>query len=74
MSDIVCGSCGHRNGPGSRFCSSCGEGLDDGRGGDTTTISFSPAEAAEIEEALDGARVARLDDADPSVTVRILVQ
>ena len=54
-SEIVCANCGHRNGPGSRFCSSCGEGLDDGSGGDRTTVTFSPAEAAEVAEAVEGA-------------------
>jgi pSer/pThr/pTyr-binding forkhead associated (FHA) protein len=55
VSEIVCVACGHRNGPGSRFCSSCGETLDDGSGPDRTTVSFSPAEAAEVAEAVEGA-------------------
>ena len=55
MSEIVCAACGHRNGPGSRFCSSCGEALDDDSGGDRTTVSFSPAEAAEVADAVEGA-------------------
>jgi pSer/pThr/pTyr-binding forkhead associated (FHA) protein len=55
VSEIVCVACGHRNGPGSRFCSSCGEALDDDRERDRTTVSFSPAEAAEVAEAVEGA-------------------
>jgi pSer/pThr/pTyr-binding forkhead associated (FHA) protein len=53
--EIVCVACGHRNGPGSRFCSSCGEAIEEHGEGDRTTASFSPAEAAEIAEAVDGA-------------------
>lgn len=55
MTDLVCTSCGHRNGAGSRFCSSCGEPIEDSRAGDTTTMTFSPAEAAEVAEAVQGA-------------------
>jgi pSer/pThr/pTyr-binding forkhead associated (FHA) protein len=59
VSEIVCTACGHRNGPGSRFCSSCGQDLGSGGDDERTTVSYSPAEAAEIAEtAQEGPAVA----------------
>lgn len=47
---MYCTNCGHRNPEGSNFCSSCGAGLVDAVGSDTT-ITFMPAELeAELEE------------------------
>ena len=44
MADVFCNQCGHRNPPGSNFCSSCGAAL--AHHGDDTTITFLPVEAA----------------------------
>ncbi|HMC40454.1 MAG TPA: FHA domain-containing protein [Acidimicrobiales bacterium] len=48
MTPIFCNRCGHRNPEGSNFCSSCGAVLERLPSGDpsTTTITFSPVEAA----------------------------
>jgi pSer/pThr/pTyr-binding forkhead associated (FHA) protein len=48
LSLIFCNRCGHRNPEGSNFCSSCGAVLERLPSGDlaTTTITFSPVEAA----------------------------
>ena len=48
MPPIFCNRCGHRNPEGSNFCSSCGAVLERSPSGDlaTTTITFSPVEAA----------------------------
>jgi pSer/pThr/pTyr-binding forkhead associated (FHA) protein len=42
--DLFCNQCGHRNPPGSNFCSSCGNGLLPPAGSDrnTTTVNFIP--------------------------------
>jgi pSer/pThr/pTyr-binding forkhead associated (FHA) protein len=40
---MLCNQCGHRNQPGSNFCSSCGAALDPGAS-DDTTITFVPSE------------------------------
>ena len=42
--DVFCNQCGHRNAPGSNFCSSCGAGLYPSAGSDrnTTTVNFIP--------------------------------
>ena len=42
---VFCNQCGHRNPPGSNFCSSCGGALEHPEG-DDTTITFLPNEAA----------------------------
>lgn len=42
MTYVFCNNCGHRNPPGSNFCSSCGEPLDVGR--DDRTIVFHPVD------------------------------
>ena len=53
LSDVFCNQCGHRNPPGSNFCSSCGAALDLQAGDDTTmTIVFSPSEDRELEDEL----------------------
>ena len=44
MADVFCNQCGHRNPPGSNFCSSCGAPL--AHPGEDTTITFQPIEAA----------------------------
>jgi hypothetical protein len=49
LTPIFCNRCGHRNPEGSNFCSSCGAVLErPSPGGDptTTTITFTPVEAA----------------------------
>jgi uncharacterized OB-fold protein len=49
---MFCNQCGHRNPPGSNFCSSCGAALNLTSGDDTTaTITFTP-EDRELEEDL----------------------
>jgi hypothetical protein len=40
---VFCNQCGHRNPPGSNFCSSCGEVLEQPEG-EETTITFLPNE------------------------------
>ena len=40
MSDVICSSCGHRNQPGSNFCSSCGQALE-AVSDPTATITFT---------------------------------
>jgi hypothetical protein len=53
LSGVFCNQCGHRNPPGSNFCSSCGAALNLASGDDTTaTIVFSPGEERELEEEL----------------------
>jgi len=50
---VFCNQCGHRNPPGSNFCSSCGAALDLAQGEDTTmTIVFSPTEDRELDDDL----------------------
>jgi hypothetical protein len=44
VADVFCNQCGHRNPPGSNFCSSCGAPL--AHPGEDTTITFQPIEAA----------------------------
>jgi FHA domain/zinc-ribbon domain len=44
LADVFCNQCGHRNPPGSNFCSSCGAAL--AHHGDDTTITFLPVESA----------------------------
>jgi hypothetical protein len=44
VTDVFCNQCGHRNPPGSNFCSSCGAPL--AHPGEDTTITFQPIEAA----------------------------
>ena len=41
MADVFCNNCGHRNPPGSNFCSSCGAILETAVS-DNTTITFHP--------------------------------
>ena len=40
--EIFCNNCGHRNPPGSNFCSSCGAVLESRAPDHTTTITFHP--------------------------------
>ncbi|MDQ3945073.1 MAG: FHA domain-containing protein [Actinomycetota bacterium] len=50
---MFCNQCGHRNAPGSNFCSSCGAALAMAPGDDTTaTIVFNPSEERELEDEL----------------------
>ncbi|MDP8992197.1 MAG: zinc-ribbon and FHA domain-containing protein [Actinomycetota bacterium] len=59
MDGVFCNQCGHRNPPGSNFCSSCGGALEHPEG-EETTITFLPNEAAgevgeeEITVGVDG--------------------
>jgi pSer/pThr/pTyr-binding forkhead associated (FHA) protein len=49
---MFCNQCGHRNPPGSNFCSSCGAAMNLSSGDDTTvTITFPPPEG-ELEDDL----------------------
>ncbi len=41
MADVFCNNCGHRNPPGSNFCSSCGAILETAVS-ENTTITFHP--------------------------------
>ena len=50
---MFCNQCGHRNAPGSNFCSSCGAALAMAPVDDTTdTIVFNPSEERELEDDL----------------------
>lgn len=50
---MFCNQCGHRNVPGSNFCSSCGAALAMAPAEDTTdTIVFNPSEERELEDDL----------------------
>jgi len=50
---VFCNQCGHRNPPGSNFCSSCGAALNLGESDDTTmTHVVTPAEEREPDEDL----------------------
>ncbi len=49
---MFCNHCGHRNPPGSNFCSSCGAALNVASGDDTTVTIVLNADAAEREEEL----------------------
>jgi pSer/pThr/pTyr-binding forkhead associated (FHA) protein len=50
---VFCNQCGHRNPPGSNFCSSCGAALNLAEGDDTTmTHVVTPAEDREADEDL----------------------
>jgi pSer/pThr/pTyr-binding forkhead associated (FHA) protein len=50
---MFCNQCGHRNPPGSNFCSSCGAALSLAASDDTTaTITLTPADDREPEEDL----------------------
>ena len=48
MTAVFCHNCGHRNPPGSNFCSSCGHALA-ASADEPTTITFLP-EPGEVEE------------------------
>ncbi len=45
MADVFCNQCGHRNPPGSNFCSSCGNVLDVRR--EEQTVSFHAVDPAQ---------------------------
>jgi pSer/pThr/pTyr-binding forkhead associated (FHA) protein len=49
---VFCNQCGHRNPPGSNFCSSCGAALNLGSGDDTTVTIVLNADATELDEDL----------------------
>ena len=59
MNDVFCTSCGHKNAPTAKFCSSCGAALETDSG-EETTITFAPVDAPgevldeEMALALDG--------------------
>ena len=59
MNDVFCTSCGHKNAPTAKFCSSCGAALETDSG-EETTITFAPVDATgevldeEMALALDG--------------------
>ena len=50
---MFCNQCGHRNPPGSNFCSSCGAALNLGQSDDTTMSHVvTPAEERDVDEDL----------------------
>jgi pSer/pThr/pTyr-binding forkhead associated (FHA) protein len=52
VAEVTCPQCGHRNPLGSRFCSSCGAGLDGGEAHTTMSVTVpidSAVEEVEIE-------------------------
>jgi pSer/pThr/pTyr-binding forkhead associated (FHA) protein len=49
---VFCNQCGHRNPPGSNFCSSCGAALNLASGDDTTVTIVLNAEGQDLEEEL----------------------
>lgn len=63
--DVFCNQCGHRNPPGSNFCSSCGAPLASLRE-DTTTVTFFP-------EAVDSADELSVEIDEAPVGIGILV-
>jgi len=50
MAEVSCPQCGHRNPVGSRFCSSCGAGLDGGESHTTMSVTVPIDSAAEDVE------------------------
>jgi hypothetical protein len=55
VAEVFCNNCGHRNPPGSNFCSSCGAVLET-EAPESTTITFhpsSPSDPVEEEVALE---------------------
>ena len=52
MAEVACPQCGHRNPLGSRFCSSCGAGLDDGDHHTTMSVTV-PIDSAVEEVEVD---------------------
>jgi pSer/pThr/pTyr-binding forkhead associated (FHA) protein len=49
---VFCNQCGHRNPPGSNFCSSCGAALNLSSGDDTTVTIVLNSEGQDLEEEL----------------------
>ena len=50
MAEVFCNNCGHRNPPGSNFCSSCGAVLETDSP-ESTTITFHPSAPSDpVEE------------------------
>jgi len=50
VADVFCNNCGHRNPPGSNFCSSCGQVLEKSAE-EPTTITFAAIDASDpVEE------------------------
>jgi hypothetical protein len=49
---VFCNQCGHRNPPGSNFCSSCGAALNLASGDDTTMTIVLNADPTELEDEL----------------------
>jgi pSer/pThr/pTyr-binding forkhead associated (FHA) protein len=67
MAEVTCPQCGHRNPLGSRFCSSCGAGLDGGETHTTMSVTVpidSAAEEVEIE----------LDELPPGVGMLVVTR
>ena len=67
MAEVTCPQCGHRNPMGSRFCSSCGAGLDGGETHTTMSVTVpidSAAEEVEIE----------LDELPPGVGMLVVTR
>ena len=57
MAEVTCPQCGHRNPLGSRFCSSCGAGLDEGEAHTTKSVTVPIDNATEeVEIELDELR------------------
>ena len=67
MAEVTCPQCGHRNPLGSRFCSSCGAGLDGGEAHTTMSVTVpidSAVEEVEIE----------LDELPPGVGMLVVTR
>jgi len=67
VAEVTCPQCGHRNPMGSRFCSSCGAGLDGGETHTTMSVTVpidSAAEEVEIE----------LDELPPGVGMLVVTR
>ena len=69
MDGVFCNQCGHRNPPGSNFCSSCGGALEHPAGEDTT-ITFLPNESA--GEVADEELTVSLDEASGDLGVLVV--
>jgi len=70
VNDVFCTSCGHKNAPTAKFCSSCGATLETDSG-EETTITFAPVDAT--GEVLDEDMALALDEL-PSSAAMVVVK
>ncbi|MBA2282035.1 MAG: zinc-ribbon and FHA domain-containing protein [Actinomycetota bacterium] len=74
MADVFCNNCGHKNGLGSNFCSSCGNPLERSVD-DPTTISFQIDAAQPAPDGSDsGEFTFDLDDIPPDGGLLVVVR